>query len=143
MGRKEKVRYLPYEKIFNEEGKSWGLIGRDKAGNEFGIGLGETLEIARDKLHAWVLFCLSAAADKGIDGEKWLSKKESRDDLEFTASDLSASKRRLKVARGLEERVADRRKDGTREGGDGRREGDAAVTVYERDRVSQSSPEET
>jgi len=122
--RKEKTRYLPYEKIFNEEAKSWGVIGKDREGNDLCMGLGETLEIATDRLREGLVFRLSAAADRGIDGEKWLSKKESRDALVLRGSDLNVHKRRLKVARGLEERLGERRSAGTREGEGGRRKGD-------------------
>jgi hypothetical protein len=117
--KKMKTRYLPYEKYYNEEAKSWGITGQDKEGNEFGIGLGETLAIARERLHDWVLFRMDLAADQGIDGEKlWLSKKESLDCLMFEGSDFRAQ-RRLRALSGKERRVS-----GERRGEESRRIGD-------------------
>jgi hypothetical protein len=118
-----KARYLAYEKIYNEESKSWGLMGHDKTGDSFGIGLGETLEIAREKLKAWALFRLEMVASQGIDGEKWLEKKESRDCLVFESHELNVARRRLRVARGEEERGVSRRV-GEERRGEGRREAD-------------------
>ena len=119
-----KTRYLAYDKIYNEESKSWGLMGRDKEGNDFGIGLGETLEIAREKLKAWALFRLEMVASQGIDGVKWLEKKESRDCLVFESNEFNAVRRQLRQARGGEERRTSRRVNEERRVDGGRREED-------------------
>jgi hypothetical protein len=121
---------MAFEKIFNEEAKSWGVIGKDQEGNDFGIGLGETLEIAMERLRAWVLYSLEVAAKKGIDGAQWLAAKPGKDTLEFSGADLSPMRRQLRLARGQEVEGASRRTGGgrrqgeTRRSTEGRREGE-------------------
>ena len=55
------TRYLPYEKTFDVENSIWGVEGRDTHGAEFGVGVGKTLDIARDRLRSWVGDSLSTS----------------------------------------------------------------------------------
>src|SRR5439155_24633886 len=62
-----KTRYLPFEKAFDEESSRWGVIGKDTQGEDFGVGVGETVEVAAQRLRSWVLDSLLASAADGVD----------------------------------------------------------------------------
>jgi hypothetical protein len=119
------VRYLPFEAIFNPEAKTWGVIGRDRQGNDFGTAVGETRDIATTRLREWVLYSLGAQADKGIDAELLLEKQDSQHALVFIGSDFDPSRRRLRLARGPEPRHSNRRVQVERRSDGGRRDGDS------------------
>jgi len=62
-----KALYLPYRKRFLQDESSWGLLGKDSHGADFGVGVGLVIELAEQKLREWVLDSLLAAADDGED----------------------------------------------------------------------------
>jgi DNA-binding XRE family transcriptional regulator len=59
--------HLPYRKIFIREDSSWGLIGKDSRGADFGVGVGPAVEVAEQRLREWIIDSLLAAAASGQD----------------------------------------------------------------------------
>jgi DNA-binding XRE family transcriptional regulator len=108
---KMKALYLPYEGSFDEESACWGVIGRDSAGDDFGVGVGETIEEAERRLRAWVLDSLVAAASDGEDrlGDL-VQEKPAGEHLAFTPLDLLPIRlRQLRARRELSQaQVAER-----------------------------------
>ena len=63
-----KALYLPFRKRFLREDSSWGLVGKDSDGADFGVGVGPAVEVAEQRLREWVIDSLiAAAADGGPD----------------------------------------------------------------------------
>lgn len=62
-----KALYLPYRKRHIQEDSSWGLVGKDSHGADFGVGVGPAVEIAEQRLREWVVDSLIAAAGDGED----------------------------------------------------------------------------
>jgi transcriptional regulator with XRE-family HTH domain len=54
--------HLPYRKRFTREDSTWGLIGKDSRGADFGVGVGPAVEVAEQRLRDWVIDSLLAAA---------------------------------------------------------------------------------
>lgn len=94
-----KTLYLPYEKSFDEESARWGLVGRSVSGDDFGVGVGETVEEAEGRLRSWVLDSLVAAAADGQDATSDLSDKEPRDAAHLTFTPLDLVPIRLRLVR--------------------------------------------
>lgn len=91
-----KTLYLPYEKSFDEDSKHWGLVGRTTAGDEFGVGVGETVEEAEGRLRSWILESLVAAAGDGQDLSGDLGEEpEGGPSIAFTPLDLVPMRLRL------------------------------------------------
>jgi transcriptional regulator with XRE-family HTH domain len=59
--------YLPYRKRHIQEDSSWGLVGKDSHGADFGVGVGPAVEVAEQRLREWVIDSLIAAAGDGED----------------------------------------------------------------------------
>ena len=57
--------FLAFERTFDEESSSWCLTGRDRVGEDFGVGVAPDPDEAAVRLHDWVLDSLLAAADDG------------------------------------------------------------------------------
>jgi len=57
--------FLPFERAFDEETSSWCLIGRDRSGEDFGVGAAADPDEAAGRLREWVLDSLLAAAGDG------------------------------------------------------------------------------
>lgn len=96
-----RTRYLPFEKAFDEESSKWGVVGKDTRGDDFGVGVGETLEIAAQRLRSWVLDSLLSAAADGVDayGDLHDSEPASEDSIAFTPVDFLPIRLRLLRAR--------------------------------------------
>src|SRR2546428_8629396 len=96
-----KTRYLPFEKAFDEESSRWGVIGKDTQGRDFGVGVGETVEVAAQRLRSWVLDSLLAAAADGVDalGDLLDAEPASEDSISLTPVDLLPIRLRLLQAR--------------------------------------------
>jgi transcriptional regulator with XRE-family HTH domain len=62
-----KALYLPYRKKLVRDDSSWGLIGKDSHGADFGVGVGPAVEVAEQRLRQWVIDSLLAAAADGKD----------------------------------------------------------------------------
>jgi HTH-type transcriptional regulator / antitoxin HipB len=62
--------FLPFERAFDEDSSSWCFTGRDRSGDDFGVGASADPDEAAARLRDWVLDSLLAAAD---DGENRLS----------------------------------------------------------------------
>jgi transcriptional regulator with XRE-family HTH domain len=62
-----KALHLPYRKRVIQDDSSWGLIGKDSGGADFGVGVGPAVEVAEQRLHEWVFDSLLAAAGDGED----------------------------------------------------------------------------
>jgi DNA-binding XRE family transcriptional regulator len=62
-----KALYLPYRKRFVRDDSSWGLVGKDSRGADFGVGVGPAVEVAEQRLRQWVMDSLLAAAADGKD----------------------------------------------------------------------------
>jgi DNA-binding XRE family transcriptional regulator len=62
-----KALHLPYRKRVIQDDSSWGLIGKDSRGADFGVGVGPAVEDAEQRLHEWVIDSLLAAAGDGED----------------------------------------------------------------------------
>jgi hypothetical protein len=48
------VRHLPFSEAFDAVSGRWCVVGKDVAGEDFGIGVGRTMEAARRRLRDWV-----------------------------------------------------------------------------------------
>lgn len=94
-----KTLYLPYEKSFDDESGRWGLVGRAAAGDEFGVGVGETVEEAEGRLRSWILESLVAAAADGQDITGDLSDEEAAGAAYLTFSPLELVPIRLRLVR--------------------------------------------
>jgi DNA-binding XRE family transcriptional regulator len=57
--------FLPFERAFDEETSSWCLTGRDRSGEDFGVGAAADPDDAATRLREWVLDSLLAAAGDG------------------------------------------------------------------------------
>jgi hypothetical protein len=62
-----KALYLRHRKRFVRDDSSWGLIGKDSRGADFGVGVGPAAEVAERRLREWVIDSLLAAATDGTD----------------------------------------------------------------------------
>jgi HTH-type transcriptional regulator / antitoxin HipB len=62
--------FLPFERVFDEDSSTWCLTGRDRSGEDFGVGAAGDPEEAAVRLRDWVLDSLLASAG---DGENRLS----------------------------------------------------------------------
>lgn len=58
-------RYLSYEQEFDEDSSMWVITARDAHGDPFGVGTGERIEDAEERLRLWVLDSLLADAADG------------------------------------------------------------------------------
>lgn len=94
-----KSLYLPYEKSFDEKSQRWGLIGRAAAGDEFGVGVGATVEAAEVRLRSWILDSLIAAAGDGQDLTGDLADKEAVEAASITFTPLDLVPIRLRLVR--------------------------------------------
>ena len=105
-----KSRYLPYEKTFDDETSIWCLVGRDVRGEDFGVGAGESMEMAEQRLRAWILDSLLASAGDGEDRSADLGEIGSPQALVFTPLDLvPIALRALRARHGLSQaQVAER-----------------------------------
>jgi DNA-binding XRE family transcriptional regulator len=93
--------YLPFEMVFDEETSTWCLTGRDRSGQDFGVGAANDPDEAAVRLHEWVLDSLLAAAGDGDDrlGDLWEECESDRECLVFGPSDLLPVRIRLLRAR--------------------------------------------
>jgi DNA-binding XRE family transcriptional regulator len=89
--------FLPFERVFDEETSSWCLTGRDRAGQDFGVGAAVDSDEAAEHLREWVLDSLLAAAGDGDDRQGDLMDEcpPGRDCLVFGPSDLLPIRIRL------------------------------------------------
>ncbi len=94
-----KTLYLPYEKSFDEESRRWGLVGKAAAGDDFGVGVGETVEAAERRLRSWILDSLVAAATDGQDLTNDLVDNEPKDVDHLTLTPLDLVPIRLRLVR--------------------------------------------
>jgi DNA-binding XRE family transcriptional regulator len=96
-----RTRYLPFEKTFDEESSKWGVVGKDTHGEDFGVGVGETVEVAAQRLRSWVLDSLLASAADSVDalGDLHDAEPVSEDSISFTPVDLLPIRLRLLRAR--------------------------------------------
>lgn len=96
-----RTHYLPFEKTFDEETSKWGVVGKDARGEDFGVGVGETLEVAAQRLRSWVLDSLLASAADGVDalGDLHDLEPAGEDAISFTPVDLLPMRLRLLRAR--------------------------------------------
>ncbi len=89
--------FLPFEGVFDEATSTWCLPGRDRSGNEFGVGAAADPDEAGGRLRDWVLDSLLAAAGDGDDrvGDLFLECPVERDCLVFGPTDLLPIRIRL------------------------------------------------
>jgi len=89
--------YLPFERVFDEETSSWCFTGRDRSGEEFGVGAAVDPDEAAVRLREWVLDSLLAAAGDGENrtGDLLDDCPGDRNCLAFGPSDLLPVRIRL------------------------------------------------
>jgi DNA-binding XRE family transcriptional regulator len=92
--------YLPYTTEFDDDARSFCLVGEDRAGQPFGVGSGPTVEQAEEQLRDGVLEVLQLHAGEGEDRFGDLhSKRPDGDHLVFNATELIPIRLRLARSR--------------------------------------------
>jgi len=93
--------FLPFERVFDDETSRWCLTGRDRFGEEFGVGVAPDPDEAAGRLRDWVLDSLLAAAGDQEDrlGDLLPECPAEGDCLVFGPSDLLPVRIRLLRAR--------------------------------------------
>lgn len=62
-----KSLYLPYTTEFDQETRTYCIVGQDSCGKEFGVGAGGTMELCERRLRDWILEVLDVQAAHGLD----------------------------------------------------------------------------
>ena len=102
----EPKRYLPFEKSFDEPSLTWNVVGKDRQGRDFGVGSGQTLEIARKRLREWVVEVVWVAAGDGMDvlGDLHEGEGGTQDAIVFRSEELpklGAAARQKRLGAGI------------------------------------------